>query len=316
MWNENEHEQAREVLRTPRDCLRWAETLMRREQVVLGHGTDDYWDEALAMLLHCLHLPWDTDPRMLDARLLPHEVDAFLALLRKRVNERVPTAYLTGRAWFCGLEFRVDPRVLIPRSPTAELIERGMAPFVDPERVARVLDLGTGSGCMAIACAHAFPEAQVDAADVSEAALEVCRDNIAFHEMEEQVRPIISDGLASVQGPYDLILSNPPYVNAAEMAALPEEYRHEPELALAAGEDGLDFVRRLLCEAPEQLAEDGVLVVEVGNSWDAVERNWPEVPFFWFEFERGGHGVFMLDRNQLLEYRHVFAASERAPARQ
>ena len=310
MWSDSEYEQARSVLCTPRDCLRWAETLMRREEVVLGHGTDDYWDEALALLLHCLHLPWDTDPRILDARLLPDEVEAFLTLLRRRVNERVPAAYLTGRAWFCGLEFRVDPRVLIPRSPTAELIERGMAPFVDPEAVSRVLDLGTGSGCMAIACACAFPHARVDAADISEEALELCRENIALHGLEEQVLPLRSDGLASVQGPYDLILSNPPYVDAEEMATLPAEYRHEPELALAAGSDGLDFVRRLLREAPEQLAEDGVLVVEVGNTAEAVERAWPTVPFFWFEFERGGHGVFMLDRQQLLEHRDAFTTGE------
>ncbi len=304
--NENEYRQALATLETPRDCLRWAETVLRREQVVLGHGTDDFGDEALALLLHVLHLPWDTDPRMLDARLLPAEVEAFVGLVRRRVSERTPAAYLTGRAWFCGLEFRVDPRVLIPRSPLAELVEQGFEPFVAPERVHRVLDMGTGSGCIAIACAHAFPEAQVDASDISEEALEVCRDNIALHGLQEQVTAVRADGFEGLSGPWDLILSNPPYVDEQEMAALPAEYRHEPELALASGRDGLDFTRRLLREAPDHLSDGGVLIVEVGNTAEAVEAAWPQVPFFWFEFARGGHGVFMLDRDQLLEYRNEF----------
>ncbi len=190
----------------------------------------------------------------------------------------------------------------------AELIEQSFAPWLDPEQVHSVLDLCTGSGCIAIACAYAFEHARVDGSDISEDALAVFEENIARHGMEGQVQPICSDGLSAVQGPYDLIVSNPPYVDALDMANLPGEYRHEPELALASGDDGLDFTRRLLREAPEHLTEQGVLIVEVGNSDEAMMLAWPEVPFFWFEFERGGHGVFMLTRQQLLEYRHVFSA--------
>ncbi|EKF74848.1 N5-glutamine S-adenosyl-L-methionine-dependent methyltransferase [Alcanivorax hongdengensis A-11-3] len=307
MISEQHLQEAAASLHTLRDCLRYGETCLRAGQVFYGHGNDDPWDEALALLLHTLSLPLDSDPRILDARLLPSEVAAYLALLVRRVNERVPVPYLTRQAWFCGLPFYVDERVLIPRSPLAELIEQQFAPWLVPEQVHRVLDLCTGSGCIAIACAYAFEQAQVDGSDISEDALAVCRENIARHGLEGQVSAVLSDGLAQVAGPYDLIVSNPPYVDARDMAALPDEYRHEPELALASGDDGLDFTRRLLREAPDQLSEQGVLIVEVGNSWEAMLAEWPEVPFFWFEFERGGHGVFMLTRQQLLEYRHVFS---------
>ncbi|MDX1803279.1 MAG: 50S ribosomal protein L3 N(5)-glutamine methyltransferase [Alcanivorax sp.] len=301
-------QQAGTTLQTLRDCLRFGETSLRSSQVFFGHGNDDPWDEALALLLHSLSLPLDSDPRILDARLLPGEVEAYLQLLVRRVNERVPVPYLTHEAWFCGLPFYVDERVLIPRSPLAELIEQQFQPWLQPGQVHRVLDLCTGSGCIAIACAYAFEHACVDASDISEDALAVCHDNIARHGLQQQVRALQSDGLARVDGPYDLIVSNPPYVDAEDMASLPDEYRHEPELALVSGEDGLDFTRRLLRDAPEQLSEQGVLIVEVGNSWEAMLAQWPEVPFFWFEFERGGHGVFMLDRQQLLEYRDHFIA--------
>lgn len=308
MISELEQQQASQALVTVRDCLRWGESALRRGEAFLGHGTDDYGDEALNLLLHVLGLPWDSDPRLLDARLLPLELDAYVALMTRRVNERMPAAYLTGRAWFCGLEFRVDERVLVPRSPLAELIEQGFEPWVVPEQVHRVLDLCTGSGCIAIALAAAMPHAQVDASDISADALAVCRDNIALHGAENQVRALQGDGLGAAEGRYDLIVTNPPYVDAQDMASLPEEYRHEPVLALASGADGLDFTRRLLREAPEYLTEHGVLIVEVGNSWESMLQVWPEVPFFWFEFERGGHGVFMLTRDQLLAHAAAFAA--------
>lgn len=306
MISEAEYGQALVTLQTPRDCLRWAETSMRRHGIALGHGTDDYWDESLALMLHVLSLPWDSDPRLLDARLLPLEVEQFAALLRRRVNDRVPAAYLTGCGWFCGLEFKVDERVLIPRSPIAELIEQRFEPWLDPHQVSRVLDVGTGSGCIAIACAAAFPGALVDAVDISAEALAVCRQNIELHGAEQQVRPIHGDALSVVEGRYDLIVSNPPYVDAADMASLPAEYRHEPPLALAAGDDGLDVVRTLLAGAAEHLTPNGILVVEVGNSQAAVELAWPEVPFTWLDFERGGQGVLLLTREQLEAHLPLF----------
>ena len=293
-------------LKTVRDCLRFGESRLRAGEVFYGHGSDDPWDESLALLMHVLALPLNSDPRILDANLLPSEVEAFVDLLIRRINERVPVPYLTGEAWFCGLPFHVDDRVLIPRSPLAELIEQCFTPWVDPEQVHSVLDLCTGSGCIAIACAYAFEHARVDGSDISDDALAVFADNIARHGVEEQVQALQSDGLDAVNGPYDLIVSNPPYVDARDMASLPDEYRHEPELALASGDDGLDFTRRLLRDAPDHLTEHGVLIVEVGNSMEAMMAEWPEVPFFWFEFERGGHGVFMLNRQQLLEYRSAF----------
>ena len=293
-------------LKTVRDCLRFGETRLRAGGVFFGHGSDDPWDESLALLMHVLALPLNSDPRILDARLLSSEIDTYVTLLMRRINDRMPVPYLTGEAWFCGLPFLVDERVLIPRSPLAELIEHSFVPWVEPDQVHAVLDLCTGSGCIAIACAYAFEHARVDGSDISDEALAVFAANIARHGVEEQVKALKSDGLATVNGPYDLIVSNPPYVDAEDMASLPDEYRHEPELALASGDDGLDFTRQLLRDAPDKLTEQGVLIVEVGNSMEAMMQEWPEVPFFWFEFERGGHGVFMLTRQQLLEYRSAF----------
>lgn len=306
MISSQQQNEAIATLQTVRDCLRFGESMLRSGGVFFGHGNDDPWDEALALLMHQLALPLHSDPRVLDARLLPLEVSGYVSQLVERVNARVPVPYLTHEAWFCGLPFYVDERVLIPRSPLAELIEQSFTPWVDPERVHRVLDLCTGSGCIAIACAYAFEHAQVDGSDISADALAVCEENIGRHGLGEQVRALHSDGLDAVDGPYDLIVSNPPYVDAQDMENLPDEYRHEPELALASGDDGLDFTRRLLLDAPNQLSEEGVLIVEVGNSWEAMLQEWPQVPFFWFEFERGGHGVFMLSRQQLLEYREHF----------
>lgn len=307
MISADEQAQAIATLRTVRDALRWGESALRRGKVFLGHGTNEYGDEAVCLLLDTLGMPWDAaDQRLLDARLLPMEMERYVGLMVRRVNERIPAPYLTGRAWFAGLEFSVDERVLIPRSPIAELIEQGFEPWLSAERVQRVLDLCTGGGCIAVALAYAFPDAQVDATDISDDALAVARQNISEHGLDERVHPRQGDGLAAAQGRYDLIVSNPPYVDAADMAALPDEYRHEPGLALASGHDGLDFTRTLLRDAADYLTDDGLLIVEVGNSWEAVVQQWPEVPFFWFEFERGGHGVFMLDRAQLVQWQHQF----------
>jgi len=293
-------------LRTVGEALDWAREALAQSGVFLGHGTDNYHDEAVALLLNVLGLPWDVDPSVLSRPLAVEDAQALGALLQRRINERVPTPYLTGEAWFCGLPFTVDERVLIPRSPIAELIEAGFVPWLDPTRVQRVLDLCTGGGCIAIACAHAFEQAQVDATDIDDGALAVCRENIARYQLGGRVHARAGDGLAAARGRYDLIVSNPPYVDAEDMASLPSEYRHEPELALASGQDGLDFTRRLLAGAADYLTDDGILVVEVGNSMVAVERVWPQVPFLWLEFERGGDGVFLLNRQQLLDSREIF----------
>lgn len=301
MISDSVQQQALSTLVTVRDYLRWGESMLRGGKVFLGHGYDDPWDEALALLMNVLHFPVGGSKEILDARLLPDERTAFVAALVQRVNDRRPTPYITRESWFCGLPFYVDERVLIPRSPLSELIEHSFQPWVDPLSVNRVLDLCTGSGCIAIACAYAFPDAQIDASDISPDALEVCAENIRRHECGQQVTPVLSDSLNAVNGPYDLIVSNPPYVDAQDMASMPHEYRHEPALALESGDDGLAFTRQLLGQAADFLSADGVLIVEVGNSFDALITEYPEVPFFWFEFERGGHGVFMLTRDQLVQ---------------
>lgn len=279
---------------TVRDFLRWATSRFREQGLFYGHGTDNPWDEAVQLVMHALHLPVEGDQRFLDARLTTAEKSAVLALLERRIQERVPAPYITGESWFAGLRFHVDERVLIPRSPLAELIENGFEPWL-PMTPEKILDLCTGSGCIGIACAYQFDQAEVVLSDISADALEVARDNIARHELAGRVSTVESDLFAALRGErFDLIVSNPPYVDAADMQELPEEYRHEPELALASGGDGLDFARRLLAEAADHLTEDGILIAEVGNSWPALEAAYPDVPFIWLEFERGGHGVFLL----------------------
>jgi ribosomal protein L3 glutamine methyltransferase len=265
--------------------------------VWFGHGTDNAWDESAALVLHACG---GARRSVASRRVGPRAAQRALALIERRIAERVPAAYLTGRTWFAGLEMRVDPRVLIPRSPLAELIERRFAPWIEPERVRRVLDLGTGSGCIAIACAKAFRRAEVDAADISPDALAVARINVLGHRLGRRVRLVESDHFRALGSRrYDIIVSNPPYVGAGELAGLPPEYAHEPELALAAGGDGLDAVRVILREAGAHLRPRGILVVEVGNTERAVRRVFARLPFVWLQFERGGGGVFVLTVEQL-----------------
>lgn len=269
--------------------------------VFFGHGTDNARDEAAALIWHALQLPWKLAPALYRRPVGVRGQLAVQALLERRIRERIPAVYLTGEIWFAGLPLRIDPRALIPRSPLAELIEAQFRPWVEPRRVRRVLDLCTGSGCIAIACAKYLPASRVDATDVSPQALELARENVRRHRLSRRVRCVKSDYFAALRGRrYDIIVSNPPYVGARELASLPAEYRHEPRMALAAGRDGLDAVRVILAQAAEHLSPRGVLIVEVGNTEAAVRRAFRRLPFTWLEFERGGGGVFLLTREQLL----------------
>lgn len=294
-----ESEAAIAQLRTVRDMVRWGATQFTRAEVCFGHGQDNPWDEALALARHVVKLPPQLMDKAADAALLQSEREQLAMLFQRRITERCPSAYLTHEAWFAGLPFYVDHRVIVPRSPLAEYIESGFTPWLDPIPAPRILDLCTGSGCIAIACALAFPNSLVDAVDISPEALAVAHKNVQNYGLGHRVRLVQSDLFEQVSGRYDLIISNPPYVNAADMQALPTEFRHEPVLALAAGEDGLDIVRSILAKARSFLSESGILVVEVGDSEAALQMAFPEHPFLWLEFQRGGHGVFLLTADQV-----------------
>lgn len=296
-----------EPLQTLRDFIRWGASRFSEKNLSFGHGTDNALDEAVQLVLHALHLPPDLPPAYLESRLTVTERQEVVSLLRRRIEERVPAAYLTNKAWFAGLEFFVNDQVLVPRSPFAELIESGLRPWVEPDGVGRILDLCSGSGCIGIAAAMHLPHVRVDLVEISEPAIAVARRNIAEHGLEERVQAICSDLFEGLSGErYDVILSNPPYVGAEELACLPAEYRHEPVLGLAGGRDGLDLVRRILQNAPRHLDPGGVIIVEVGNSARTLDAAYPEIPFLWLEFERGGEGVFLLTAEQLEEIDPVF----------
>ncbi|MDG0801421.1 50S ribosomal protein L3 N(5)-glutamine methyltransferase [Pectobacterium polaris] len=295
-------------LHTIQDMLRWAVSRFNAANVYYGHGTDNPWDEAIQLVLPSLYLPLDIPEDMYTSRLITSERQRIVERVIRRVNERIPVAYLTNKAWFCGLEFYVDERVLVPRSPIGELINNYFDEQL-PKTPNHILDLCTGSGCIAIACAQAFPEAEVDAVDISSDALAVTEQNIQQHGLEYRVTPIRSDlfrDLPAIR--YDLIVTNPPYVDEEDMFDLPQEFRFEPELGLAAGNDGLDLVRRILACAPDYLSDDGVLICEVGNSMVHLIDQYPEIPFTWLEFDNGGDGVFMLTHSQLVDCKAHFSA--------
>lgn len=295
-----EKKQAIEELLSIKDFIRWGYSQLNQSGAYFGHGTDNALDDIYALIMQALHLPFDMPDSYHDTRLTIAERSKIVEWLEQRVKNRVPTAYLSNEAWFAHLPFYVDERVLIPRSPIAELIDAEFSPWLQADNVHRILDLCTGSGCIAIACAYAFPEARVDAADISTDALDVTRLNIEKHGLADQVTAIESDVFVNIPGAkYDLIVSNPPYVSQQEMQALPDEYRHEPALGLEAGDDGLDIVHRILAQAGDYLAGNGILIVEVGNSEAALVQAYPDVPFLWLDFARGGEGVFMLTAEQV-----------------
>jgi len=297
-----------EEMKTMGDLVRWGATSFNEAGLSFGHGTDNALDEAFMLVRHVLHLPHDVPSYMITARLTKNERRQVVELLMERISTRKPAPYLIQEAMFAGMPFFVDERVLIPRSPIAELIEHGFAPWADPDNVHAILDLCTGSGCIAIACAAAFPGAHVTATDNSMNAMDVAAVNIEKHEMQGQVELLKSDVFQSLPAlqRFDIIVSNPPYVDAQDMAALTPEFLHEPGEALAAGSDGLDIVRQILQQAADYLSDHGILVVEVGNSEAALLEQFPGVPFIWPEFSQGGHGVFILTKQELIAYAENF----------
>ncbi|ASJ96395.1 50S ribosomal protein L3 N(5)-glutamine methyltransferase [Shewanella marisflavi] len=296
-------------LRTIGDMLRWAVSRFNDANIYYGHGTDNAWDEAIALVFHALHLPEEIGQQVIHSNLTSSEKHKIVELIIRRVRERLPVPYLTNRAFFAGLEFYVDDRVLVPRSPIAEMIANRFSPWLYNKPVNRILDLCTGSACIAIACAYEFEDAEVDAIDISSDALEVAQINIESLGVMDRVFPIESDMFAAIpRAPqYDLIVSNPPYVDAEDIGDMPDEYHHEPELGLASGRDGLDLTKRILANAADYLTQEGLLVVEVGNSMVHLIEQFPEVPFTWVNFEHGGDGVFVLTRDQLVENESLFA---------
>ncbi|MFP5357935.1 MAG: 50S ribosomal protein L3 N(5)-glutamine methyltransferase [Gammaproteobacteria bacterium] len=287
------------ALLSVRDLVRWGASRFSEAGLSFGHGTDNALDEAFHLVLRALHLPPDLPAIYLESRVTPAERTAAVKLLRARIRTRKPAAYLLGEIEFCGLGFAVDERVLIPRSPIAELIEQRFSPWLGrtPERI---LDLCAGSGCIGIACAQAFPDAEVDLAELSPGALAVCRQNLRRHACGNRVRVLRSDLFDGLGGArYDLIVSNPPYVPSAEWKALPAEFRHEPRMALEAGADGMSLVARILAQAPAHLQPGGLLVCEVGGSTGEFTARWPRLPVTWVDFERGGDGVFVITREDL-----------------
>jgi ribosomal protein L3 glutamine methyltransferase len=295
-----------EGLESIEDFIRWGGSLFQKAGLVFGHGTDNAFDDAKVLVLHAISMPWSLADQYAKARLTDSERHQITELFQRRIETRKPTAYLTGEAMFAGLAFYVNEHTLVPRSPIAELIEQGFAPWVEPNRVERVLDLCTGSGCIGIASLQHLPHAQVDLVDISPDALAVAQRNVERYGLQDVARVVESDLFSALQGQrYDLIVSNPPYVDQIEMDALPPEFQAEPELGLAAGEDGLDLVRKILAQAADHLTEDGVLIVEVGVSQYYLQQAYPELPFYWFEFERGGEGVFAINRNELVLFQDV-----------
>ncbi len=294
-------------LQTIADFIRWGASRFNEADLFFGHGTDNAIDEAAVLVLHALHLPPDFPGSWFQSRLTQAEQTDVTLLLQRRIDERLPAAYLTGEAWFAGLRFNVNEHVLVPRSPIAELVEREFEPWIEAGRISRVLDLCCGSGCIGVAAAVYLPDAAVDLADISDQALQVAASNVAEHDLGNRVEVVQSDLFSALEGrQYDVIVCNPPYVSESEMNRLPEEYHREPRLGLTADEEGLALVARILREAPSHLTSWGIIVIEVGSSAETLMARYPEIPFTWLEFERGGDGVFLFTAEELVRYRETF----------
>jgi len=295
-------------IHTLRQIVEWGAEQFDQAGLYFGHGTETALDESAWLVSHVLNVSPDYSGVDVEQRLDESQKQAIAKLLQRRIEEKRPAAYLINEAWFAGHAFYVDERVLIPRSPLAELINEEFQPWIGQHQIENILEIGTGSGCIAIACALAFPEAKkLVATDISDEALAVAAMNRSRYGLEDRLELIQSDlfsSLATQQ--YDIIISNPPYVDAQDMADLPDEFRHEPELGLTAGQDGLDLVVPMLAQASDYLKPGGIIVIEVGNSWEALEQRFPEVPFTWLEFEYGGEGVFLLTAEVLSEFRNSF----------
>ncbi|HIG65148.1 MAG TPA: 50S ribosomal protein L3 N(5)-glutamine methyltransferase [Methyloprofundus sp.] len=296
-----------QTLVTVRDYIRWAASRFSEAKLFHGHGTATPLDDAAALVLHTLHLPYNLSESYFSARLTEDERHKLVDLINRRINTRIPSAYLMHEAVFAGLDFYVDERVLVPRSPIAELIREQFSPWVDADQVLQILDLCTGSACIAIACAYAFPDAHVDAVDLSEDALEVAKINVAKHEVEEQLTLYHSDLFKALPAKkYDLIVSNPPYVAIAEWEQLPDEFHAEPEMGFTGGESGLDLVIKILVDAADHINDQGVLIIEVGSSAQTLQTQFPDAPFYWLDFEHGGDGVFLLTAEQVFAFNELF----------
>ncbi len=292
-----------EGLETVTDFIRWGGTIFQKANLFFGHGTDNAFDEAKTLVFFVLNLSWQSPEYLFASRLSNDEKHQVSELFQRRIESRKPVAYLTGEAWFAGLKFIISEATLVPRSPIAELIKHKYRPWVEPEKVSYILDMCTGSGCIGIASLQACPNAVVDLVDLSEDALHIAQKNIEKFNLEAVATVIKSDLFTNLQGKkYDLIVSNPPYVDNIEMEHLPEEFKQEPRMGLEAGYDGLDLVRIILAKAANYLTENGTLIVEVGVSKYFIEQTYPELPLYWFEFENGGEGVFAIQKSELEVY--------------
>jgi ribosomal protein L3 glutamine methyltransferase len=299
-------QEAIEELKTVHDFLRWGVSRFNASDIYYGHGTDNPWDECLSLVSFALNMPPQLNAEILASNLTLSERGSIVDLICQRISTKKPAAYLTNLAYFVDLPFYVNESVLVPRSPIGELIRNQFDGLIN-HAPNRIMDLCTGSACIAIACAYAFPEAQVDALDISPEALSIADENIHRLDVADRVIPIMSDVFSGVSGQqYDLIVSNPPYVDAEDIDDMPEEFHHEPEIGLASGNDGLDITRTILAEAADHLTENGVLIVEVGNSMIQLQAEFPQVAFNWIEFEYGGLGVFSLTKAQLVEHKSLF----------